>query len=167
LRNNFCTTGYHRSLILAIRFVALLLPDLAAPVSLGSSGAVVTGCGHMQGTGAATPQSVGPQAQTPGNTSTNAGEILNLCYHLEIENHKLEICLCALFSILHTCGSLQFYVCIYYYHNVATCYTCLFCVHKNAIVWTVVYCIKLCIILCTCSYMYLFPRFLWFTMEIM
>ena len=48
----------------------------------GGSGAVTTGgSGRLPGsTAASAPRSVGQQAQAAGNSSTNAGEIVNSCY---------------------------------------------------------------------------------------
>ena len=61
---------------------------------------MATGGRLPESTAAFTPWSVGQQAQAAGNSSTNAGEIMNSYYHLEIKTiMMLEICLCALFSV--------------------------------------------------------------------
>ena len=62
------------------------LPDVAVPVLLvsGGSGALTTGGSGClpESTATSAPQSAGQQAQAAGNSSTNAGEIVNSCYHL-------------------------------------------------------------------------------------
>ena len=107
---------YTIHLLLEFCCTSSLIPDLAVPVPLvsGGSGAVTTGGSGClpESTATSAPRSVGQQAQAAGNSSTNAGEIVNSCYHSEIDT-MLRFCLRAVFSTWHM-RQFTTLMCVYY-----------------------------------------------------